>query len=96
MSVLVSPGLFLNALSEGFCQIDPRLVRQADKHPQHVSHLFRNVLLFALLKRLFAVLPRNDAGQLANLFRQQRHVSQFVEVAHAVSYCNAMLVSSLK
>jgi len=45
-----------------------------EKHLQHVGHLFAEVGLLARFEALVAILPRNDASQLAHLLGEAGHV----------------------
>ena len=72
------------ALLKSLCEVHACLVGQGHENPQNVGHLFGRVLVFALLKALVAIAACHDAGKLAHLFCEARHVGEFREIAHAV------------
>ena len=84
VAVVVTRSLLGEVGLHGGREVDPRLVGQADQHPQHVGHLVGKVALLALLEGLVTVGAGHDAGQFAHLLRQNGHIGQLTEIAHAV------------
>lgn len=82
--VLIPSSLLLDACFQSSRQIDPRLVRQADENPKHISHLFANILVLTFFERLFAVFSRYYTSQLPYFLCQASHIGQLVEIAYAI------------
>lgn len=84
MAVFVSRRFLQQILMKRFCQIDTRLVGEADEHKQNVCDFVAEVSIFVrFFEALFPVLARHQSCQFTNFLHQDGHVGQFRVVSNA-------------
>lgn len=84
VAILVAGGLLGEIRFESLREVNARLVRKADEHPQHVGHLIGEVVPLARLKGLVSIASCHNAGQFADLLGQHGHIGQLAKIAHPV------------
>ena len=85
MSVFVSCCFLLDAFLESLGDVDACLIGDAAEYPEDVGNLFFLIVFLSGLETLVSILASHDAGEFTHLFREDRHVSEFREISHAVS-----------
>ena len=68
-------------------EVYSRLVGKADRDPQHIGELFRQIEVLTGLGALVAVTPGYNTGELTDLFRKESHIGKLrkIAVAHGMN-----------